>query len=48
MQLFIKRVERDDVLIASLEADVAAFLAEVSDTVGQLQAAYPEALAVAA
>lgn len=35
-QMFIKRVERDDKLIVSLESDVAEFLVEVDDKIKQL------------
>lgn len=35
-QIWIKRVERDDKLIASLEADVAEFLAEVDEKIKKL------------
>lgn len=37
LQLFVMRVHRDDALIASLEAEVSAFLAEVSATVEHLE-----------
>lgn len=40
MQLHVRRVERDDALIAELEAEVAKFLAEVAATVADLQARY--------
>ena len=36
MQLFIKRVHRDDKLIAEYEAEVVKFLAEVEETVAKL------------
>lgn len=36
MQLFIKRVNRDDKLIAEYEVEVVKFLAEVEDTVSRL------------
>ncbi len=36
MQLFIKRVPRDNALIAEYEAEVVKFLAEVQDTVDKL------------
>lgn len=36
MQLFIKRVERDDVLIAEYEDEIKAFLSEVDSTVQKL------------
>jgi putative phage-type endonuclease len=38
MQLFIKRVPRDNALIAEYEAEVIKFLAEVQDTVDKLVA----------
>lgn len=37
LQLFVKRVERDDEYIAELESEVAAFLQEVSDKVQKLK-----------
>lgn len=40
MSLFIKRVERDDVLIAEIQREVVAFLKEVADTVASLQSKY--------
>jgi putative phage-type endonuclease len=40
MRLFVKRVERDDVLIASLEKDVREFLAELGAKVDALTALY--------
>lgn len=40
MRLFVARVERSDDVIAELEAEVTAFLAEVTETVGKLLAAY--------
>ena len=40
MQLFVKRVHRDDALIAELETEVAKFLTEVADTVAQLRERY--------
>lgn len=40
MRLFVKRLHRDDEAIAELEADVAAFLAEVDATVASLRALY--------
>jgi putative phage-type endonuclease len=46
MRLFIQRVPRDADAIAELEREVAAFLAEVDDTVAKLLAAYePELVA---
>jgi hypothetical protein len=36
MQLFIKRVPRDEALIAEYEAEVVKFLAEVQETVEKL------------
>ena len=43
MQLHVRRVERDDSLLAELEQDVSAFLAEVAATVEQLTANYRKA-----
>ena len=40
MQLHVDRIERDDVLIAELEAEVTTFLAEVAATVADLEARY--------
>jgi putative phage-type endonuclease len=40
MQLFIKRVPRDDVMIADMEAEVRAFLAEVDEKVAALTAKF--------
>jgi putative phage-type endonuclease len=37
LQLFVKRVERDDEYIAMLESEVATFLQEVSDKVNKLK-----------
>lgn len=37
MQLFVKRVPRDDALIAEMEREVSAFLAELDEKLGQLQ-----------
>jgi predicted phage-related endonuclease len=37
LQLFVKRVERDDEYIAMLEGEVATFLKEVSDKVEKLK-----------
>lgn len=41
MQFHRRRVNRDDKLIASLEADVTAFLAEIDETVAELSRLYP-------
>jgi len=49
MALFVRRLERDDKLIAELEAEVTAFLREVAETVDALTAAYdpqPRALSL--
>lgn len=43
MQLFTKRVHRDDSLILGLESDVSAFLAEIDETVATLRAKYEQA-----
>ena len=40
MQVFIRRVERDEETITQLEADVSAFLAELEDKVASLTAIY--------
>jgi putative phage-type endonuclease len=40
MSMFVKRVDRDDKLIASLEKDVAEFLAELDLKLAQLDALY--------
>lgn len=48
MRLFVQRVDRDDTLIATLEAEVSAFLTEVSETVAALTRAYPAEMQVAA
>lgn len=40
MSLFVKRVDRDDKLIASLEKDVAEFLAELDRKLAQLDTLY--------
>jgi putative phage-type endonuclease len=40
MHLFVKRVERDDAAIASMEAHVVDFLGEVDETVAKLRALY--------
>jgi predicted phage-related endonuclease len=48
MRLFVQRVDRDDTLIATLEAEVSAFLTEVSETVVSLTRAYPAEMQVAA
>jgi len=37
LQLFVKRVYRDDVYIANMEKEVSAFLNEVADTVNELE-----------
>lgn len=43
MRLHIRRIPRDDVLIASLEQDVSLFLAEVAETVESLTNTYLKA-----
>jgi putative phage-type endonuclease len=40
MQLFVKRLERDDTRIAELESEVTAFLAELDEKVAKLTALY--------
>lgn len=42
-RLFVKRVHRNAERIAELEAEVGKFLAEVEDTIAQLNAKYPAA-----
>lgn len=41
MQLFVKRVPRDDAMIKEMEAEVKRFLLEVDERVGQLRKLYP-------
>ncbi len=43
MQLFVRRIERDNAMIADLETEVMTFLDEVSSTVAKLRIAYGEA-----
>lgn len=43
MQLFVKRVPRDDRLIAEMEREVTTFLAELDEKINQLGAAYGSA-----
>lgn len=43
MQLYVKRVNRDDKLIADIEKHVRQFLDEIEDTVNRLQQKYREA-----
>lgn len=47
MQLFVRRLERDDARIAELEAEVTAFLTEIDAKVSELRRIYgvPDALA---
>ena len=40
MQLFVKRVHRDDAFIAKMEAEVVEFLAELSQTLEALRDRY--------
>lgn len=40
MRMFVSRVQRDGKLIGTLETEVAAFLAEVSDTVRRLESMF--------
>lgn len=47
MQMFVKRVTRDDAAIAELEMQVRTFIAEIHDTVSKLKSAYGD-VAVAA
>lgn len=48
MRLFVVRLHRDDAMIAELEREVTAFLAEVDETVAQLRAQYAQELEAAA
>jgi len=43
MRMFLRRVERDNVLIRTLESEVQLFLAEIDDTLKQLRRQYAEA-----
>jgi putative phage-type endonuclease len=45
MRLFVKRVKRDDRLIAELETEVAAFLQELAAKLAQLESLYGEKVA---
>jgi hypothetical protein len=47
MRLFVQRVPRDDEAIGELEREVAAFLAEVDETVAQLRAQYATEMEIA-
>lgn len=40
MQLVVHRIERDDTVIAEMEAEIAAFLGEVDETVAELRSRY--------
>lgn len=42
MQLFVKRLPRDDVKIAEIEREVVAFLSEIDATVDRLQSLYQQ------
>lgn len=42
MRMFVKRVNRDDDLIGSVEKEVAAFLGEVAETIDRLRRTYGE------
>ena len=48
MRLFVVRLHRDDAMIAELEKEVSAFLAEVDETVAQLRAQYAQQMEIAA
>lgn len=48
MQLFIKRVYRDEAMIAELEKETRLFLSEIDATMARLTAKYPRPTAVAA
>jgi putative phage-type endonuclease len=43
MQIFIKRVHRDEAFIAAMEAEIAAFLTELTQKLDALRARYSEA-----
>jgi hypothetical protein len=43
MQLHVRRIDRDDALLAEIEAEVTAFLAEVAATVSELSTTYQKA-----
>lgn len=43
MRMFLRRVDRDDTLIGTLEREVETFLAEIDDTLKQLRRQYAEA-----
>jgi putative phage-type endonuclease len=45
MQLFVRRVHRNNDLLATIEQEVLTFLGEVMDKEAQLRAAFPEAMA---
>jgi putative phage-type endonuclease len=47
MRLFVQRLPRDDAEIAEVEREVAAFLAEIDETVAQLRARYEQELEAA-
>ncbi len=40
MRLFIQRIDRDDAMIAEIEAEVAAFLSEIDEKVAALREQY--------
>lgn len=40
MQLFVTRVNRDDVFIAAIEKDIPAFLAEIAEKIGALNSKF--------
>ena len=43
MQLFIRRIPRDDVFIGAMEKDIRAFLDELNDKIARLRSEYREA-----
>ena len=43
LQMFFKRLERDDARIKAMESEVEKFLSELSDKIESLNTAYPEA-----
>lgn len=48
MQMHVRRVNRDPILIAEIESDVRAFLTELADKVSELETQYPNQLQEAA
>jgi hypothetical protein len=46
LQVFVRRIRRDEALIAALEGEVAGFLSEIERTLAQLQGVRPVGLCV--